>query len=155
MAAQSRWAGGCCESGGGWHSPKRTPETRTVTWWVTPHPRSPSWAVTARDLPGRTLFPLFEPFSDERRARVDIDLAEPSTSGVHELVSDARSHHHDLSGASLQRDRADSECRLALEDDDDLVIGMPVQSRPLTGPLSTKINETLTPSASWPCDSAS
>src|ERR1700730_2633837 len=135
MAAQSRWAGGCCESGGGWHSPKRPPETRTVTWWVTPPPRSPSWAVTARDLPGRTIVPLFEPFSDELRARVYIDLAEPSASGVHGPVSDARSHDHDLSAASLQRHRADGESRLALEDDEDLVIRMPVQSRPLTRSL--------------------
>src|SRR6266446_6283196 len=70
-----------------------------------------------------------EPFGDKPVASVNVDLAKTSAAGVDELVGNSRLDDQDLSGARLHGVRADGVRRLPLQDNEDLLVSMPVEAR--------------------------
>ena len=65
---------------------------------------------------------------------MDVDLPQPSVTGVDESVSLACAHDGHLPGMYLTLDLAIIVCGGAFEHDENLDVGMAVQARPFTGP---------------------
>src|SRR3954470_7575599 len=73
--------------------------------------------------------PISQPVRAERRAHVDVDLAEVARAGVRESMRRVRRDDHDIVRARDDLLAGDEEGRLALERDEDLLVGVGVLSR--------------------------
>jgi hypothetical protein len=78
-------------------------------------------------------FLIFEPIGDHSAAGVDVDLPSPPGTGVDELVWRAGRDNHDLAAGGLDGVLSHREGQLALLHHEDLIVGVLVQIRSLTG----------------------
>src|SRR5215212_8135223 len=76
---------------------------------------------------------IFEPIGDHSAAGVDVDVPSPPGTGVDELVWRAGRGDHDLAAGGLKGILSHREGQLALLHHEDLIVGVLVQIRSLTG----------------------
>src|SRR5215203_6367282 len=76
---------------------------------------------------------VFEPIGDHSAAGVDVDVPSPPGTGVDELVWRAGRGDHDLAAGGLNGVLSHREGELALLHHEDLIVGVLVQIRSLTG----------------------
>src|SRR5262245_45161010 len=70
---------------------------------------------------------ILKPVCDELSADMDVNLPQLSITCIHEFVRQICGDHDDLPGVRLQCGRAYREGRSAFLDDEDLLVGMPMQ----------------------------